>query len=271
MSNKIRSFSELKKILKTEKYNQPNSFDVEGSDHINISLSSSLELGRAFEPANKQTFSYPLIGSFSTITNMMTWLKDPDHNEIFRKLNRTELTMVNKKMKFPYLKNYPVILLYATYRRIMDKPNLVELVKSIPNDIEILCYSLNKASGVRITNTHAPLIVPIVKEVIRAIKGGFEPNPKKVMKFKEVSEFFYLDNIPGLNFKKTLLTDCSIEINDTSGSEIELPGVTVKLVELDTPIPNESRGGKGKLIVDTDTIVGLDVLEVEDDRGQSNL
>lgn len=190
---KISTYKELKNYIKSAEYNSPNSFGEEGEDHINISLQSNNDLGRMLDPAYSYKLNYPLIGNFKSILVMMYWLKDKKHNDLFRTVKMKDLYVLVKMADLTSIENYKVIILHATYLKIKSQPNLIKMIKNLPDDIRILSYRKAKGTRLRITTDYASTAVPIMEEIINSIKEDRSPNYKAFMTAKGTVEKGFLE------------------------------------------------------------------------------
>lgn len=178
-------------------YNKPNQFKVEGEDHINVSLQSKTKLGRLFDPGYCLNLEYPHIGKFKSILALGYWLRSPDLNDSIRTLSGSKLKNYVKDhdLHGKRVPNYTAIVAKATWLRVSARPDVIEEIKNLPDDIDILSYSVHKTSNLRITTNYAPMVVAITKEIIRAIKADEEPNLDMFVQDKSCSGMDYLEGI----------------------------------------------------------------------------
>lgn len=165
----------MESVFGKPSYLTPVKYGKEGQDHINIYSKSSTELGRFLDPASGFNFSYPIIGTFRSITGMLYWLKDPMHNDLFRTITEQSLHKVPKALKSVRLDNYSVILMRATMIRLERRPDLIRLIKEMSEDIDLLSYYMVGDMRVRITTPMANMVVPALTEVLKAIREDREP------------------------------------------------------------------------------------------------
>lgn len=193
-----KSFEEYRKSFQLDNIiNKPNMFKAEEMDHLNISVLSKNRLGRFFDPGYCVNIEYPLIGKFRSITSMMYWLKSTDQCNKIRTLTGTKLNkyVKEKGLRNKRLPNYTAILAYATWLKVKDRADILEDIKNFNEELELLSYRTNKVTGIRITTEFAPNIVPIVKEIIKAVKEEREPVFDQFLTSKTNKGSFYLEGL----------------------------------------------------------------------------
>lgn len=192
------NFKEYKDSLKLDAgYNRPNKFGQEGVDHLNVWICSNDHLGRFFDPSYKLSTEYPGIGKFRSILTMIYWLKSPDLDDRIRSLtgNKLYLYAKEKNLRQKNLPNYAAIIAYATWLKVIAKKEIVRAIRKLPDDLEILSYKTDPTTGVRIATGHAPIVVPVIKEIIRSVKEGREPRFELFVDTKENIDQFFLSGI----------------------------------------------------------------------------
>lgn len=195
---KVNNFKDIKKLIKKDDYNRPNDFGVEGVDHINVSLHSKSRLGKFLDPGYASFFEYPGLGKFRTILNLIYWLRDPSHNDNLRVCKRNTINSMMGKHNFKPLDNHKAISLYATYIRLLAREELVEEIKNLPDNISVLSYRIHADSGLRITTGYAIITIPIISELIKAIKEDREPDFKRFLNIVSTKEVGFLP--PNISF-----------------------------------------------------------------------
>lgn len=175
MSRQIKSFAQLKSILKQKDFNRPNDFGVEGRDHINLHIASNTVAGRELRFNRENRFDYPLIGSFTSPLALEAWLKTNGEIDQLRYHSARDIeTRMRSILKEP-LENFRAIMLHALYTIAKNDASIRSNIKSLPDNIAVICYNTHKESGLRTSASIAPLLCPIVEEVIKAIKNDVEP------------------------------------------------------------------------------------------------
>lgn len=170
MSRRIKDLKQLAKALSEKAYMKPNTFKVELEDHLNVSLSSSNKLGRFLDPGYGHYFDYPGLGPFRSPLNLVYWLRDPSKNDLLRGLKRRDLNKVIYGNRFPKLSNHQAILLKAMEIRLRTRGDLIKMIKELPDKFEILSYKVHPVTKIRITTGYASIVIPVVEELIKAVK-----------------------------------------------------------------------------------------------------
>lgn len=189
---------ERKKVSHLDQnFNRPNVYSAEGVDHLNVSVHSKYKLGRFLDPGYCITLDYPEVGKFRSVLTLMYWLKSSDLDDRIRKLSGNKLIVYVKEKQLgnKRLPNYAAILAFATWLKVKDRPDIQELIKQLPDDIQLLSYHTNKVTGIRISTGFAPKIVPITQEIIAAVKGNREPNFSRFVTDKQHVGNHYLEPI----------------------------------------------------------------------------
>lgn len=159
-------------------YHQPNSYQQEGVDHVNISPLSEFYIGKIFEPSYLRVINYPLIGKFRSVSNLWVWLKIKPIDDSLRRIGVRDiqriLSTINNKSS--YVPNFKLIIAHATYLKIKNDETAVAEIKKIPKDTPILSYFTPKGSPIRICSSYADVIIPVVNEIIKAIQENREPD-----------------------------------------------------------------------------------------------
>lgn len=193
MSRKIKDLKQLAKALAEKGYMKPNTFKAELKDHVNVSLSSSNKLGRFLDPGYGFYFDYPGLGSFRSPLNLVYWLRDPNKNDLLRGLKRRDLNKVIYGNRFPKLPNHQAVLLKATEIRLRARGDLIKMIKELPDDISILSYKVHPVTKIRITTGYASIVIPVIEELIKAIKEDREVDYSKFITKKTSGKVPYID------------------------------------------------------------------------------
>lgn len=159
-------------------YHQPNSYQREGVDHVNISPLSEFYIGKIFEPSYLRVINYPLIGKFRSVSNLWVWLKVKPLDDSLRRVGVREIQRIlsDNNRRDSYAPNFKLIIAHATYLKIKSDNVAIAEIKKIPKDTPILSYYVPKGSPIRICSSYADVIIPIANEIISAIREDREPN-----------------------------------------------------------------------------------------------
>lgn len=178
-----------------EPYKTPNQYTEEGVDHINIQLSSMLPVGRFLDPGYRMVFDYPFIGRFSSILTLGYWLKLAVKEDEVRFLGGSKLStyVKSKELKCKNITNYSAIIAKATWIKLQKRPEMIKAIADLPTSVAILCYTTNKVSGVRLISNVAPLVVPVMTEVIAAIRENREPDYTLLANRPKKDKYEYLE------------------------------------------------------------------------------
>lgn len=196
MSN--RTFKDLKNRSSiSAPFNKPNQFKVEGEDHINISLQSKTKLGRLLDPGYCMNLEYPHIGKFKSVLALGYWLRSEDLDDTIRTLSGSKLKQYAKDhdLYSKRVPNYTAIVAKATWLRVSSREDIIEEIKNLPDNIDLLSYSIHKTSNLRITTNYAPMVVAITKEIIRAVKANSEPNLDMFIQDASCAGMDYLEGV----------------------------------------------------------------------------
>lgn len=178
-------------------YNRPNNYMMEGEDHLNISIQSSSPVGRILDPGYCANFEYPHLGRFKSILALTYWLKSPTKDDAIRMLKGYKLKkyISDNNLHGKRLPNYHAILAKATWIRISARKDIIDKVKSLPENIELLSYHTDRVSNVRITTNYAKTAVAISSEILAAIREEREPDFDMFVTEPEFTGRVYLDGI----------------------------------------------------------------------------
>lgn len=194
----MTTFKTLARRLETESYySKPNLYGEEGEDHINISVSSQLKLGRLLDPGYCHNFEYPHIGSFKSILALGYWLRSKDLDDEIRMMKGRALKdyIAKHELSRRRIPNYVAIVANATWIRVQNRPDVIEEIKNLPEHVVILSYHIKQPSGLRITTPYASFIVPVINEIVRAIKAGESPNFDQFVTDRRVMGMDYLEGV----------------------------------------------------------------------------
>lgn len=186
-----------KKSDHNSSWNRPNNFGKEGTDHLNISIQSSSPVGRMLDPGYCCNFDHPHLGRFKSVLALTYWLKSPTKDDAIRNLkgHRLKRYIAEHKLHGIRLPNYYDIVARATWIRLMSRPDIVQRIKELPDDLELVSYYTDKLSGVRITTNYARSVVKISKELIEAIKEDRYPDFKQFVTEPELAGKAFLESV----------------------------------------------------------------------------
>lgn len=149
---------------------QPNKFNKEGLDHINISSKSLTRLGKMFDPSYGKVIYYPGIGKFSSVQNLWYWVMSDPLDDTLRHLSGHKLAAKAKTLHTRRVYHFKAIIAYGTYLKLKEYPDIIDEIKTLKNDLTLLSYYTPTHSVVRVTSAYAKVIVEIIDEVINQIK-----------------------------------------------------------------------------------------------------
>lgn len=171
------TYEELEDRLGRKDYEFPNNYGDEGEDHINIANGSKLFSGRFLNLTYTADVDYPVIGKFSSINNMITWLKSGTGDNALRKMPYKKLRAHPQYKVNKFIPNFSAIAILATLSKIAKRPQVYEEIMALPRGISVLSYhTCEEDRRLRLCNTVAHRIVPIITEVIRSMHEGREPH-----------------------------------------------------------------------------------------------
>lgn len=184
-------------------YNFPNSFGEEGIDHINISLSSTLHIGRLMSPDYRRAIVYPKIGKFASVLSLWYWLKSGDFDDAIRRLTGDKLKLyVTTRQKKPVnVPNFKAVIGKATWLKILSSETAVSHIKHLPDNLEVLSYKPSNGSNLRIATPYASVVVDVMKEIIIAVKKDETPDFSKFVTLGDKASNCYLDEFLSRHFK----------------------------------------------------------------------
>lgn len=175
-------------------YFDPNAFNDEGVDHINISGQSQTHLGKLLDPSYLKVIHYPHIGKFNSVLNLWYWLKTDNLDDQLRNLtgvklkNRIINTTGQKKVH-----NFKSIIGHATYIKLKEYPHIIRDLKNLPESVQFISYYTPKGSAVRMCSKYAPIIVEIINVIKKAVDQDKEPDFKSLNTCKSSEGFYYLE------------------------------------------------------------------------------
>ena len=192
------SFKDLKKQFKpTAYFNSPNNFGDEGVDHINISIQSSTRIGKILDPVYLKSITYNHVGKFSSVLSLWHWIRSSDLDDNYRRLSGNELkSYAEANGSFGnYVPNFKAIIGLATWLKVKSYPYILRDIKELPDNIQILSYSVVKSSNLRICTNYAAIIIGIAKEIIAAVKEDREPDFDKMVDKPNLAGIDYLEGV----------------------------------------------------------------------------
>jgi hypothetical protein len=155
----------------------PGIWKEDGVDHINVSQGAKTVIGKWLNGRNGIAFHHPVLGQFSTIENLMFFVKaqspddrirtEYDFNVIRRMLS--EGGGVRRNM--PYA---DAIHIEAIYLRILMNESLIK--KVVNSDLPFDSYFVSRDTGLRQRFEPARYLVPGYEEIRKALKERRELN-----------------------------------------------------------------------------------------------
>ncbi len=164
---------------------------------INISLHSSLELGKMLSPdhfsydkknPNKlKTFSHPIFGEFTSITNLRCYLNSFERNEYYRHCTPMQASTTAYKNKNDHIENVEnanALLAYAIWIKVSSDQKVCELLRNseLPFDCFKLRTRVEKIGGedVKVITRHrqkfSPFYVTVYDRIRSALLLKTEPS-----------------------------------------------------------------------------------------------
>lgn len=177
-------------MMKYKEYNRPNSYGKEGEDHVNISLQSDLPIGQFLDPSYSYQFTTDIGGRFKSVLNIIYFLRSEPLDDSIRFMSRKNLRLFVRNSKLRRMNNHLLVLLYYSYKKVMSNEIMVSNIKGLPDNVEVLSYRTDKRSKLRIANGNAGIIVPVMKEIISAVKESREPNFESFVEVGVVEDRF---------------------------------------------------------------------------------
>ena len=98
--------------------------------------------------------------------------------------------------------NYTAIIANAVWLRVKDRTEIIDSIKALSSDLDILSYYTHKNSGIRITTNYAPMVVAIAGEIIKAVKADREPDFIQFTTNKHAIGMAFLEPALGTRLKK---------------------------------------------------------------------
>ena len=166
-------------LLPNDYFNYPNTFGQEGEDHFNISVYSRVLAGKVFAPEFHQTISYPGIGRFYSVFSLWIWLCWAEQSDEIRNLDskklKIKLKYYKRTTKSRFIPNFKCIIGYATWLKISNNKKFVDEIMNLDDNLKPFYYA-ETTQKIRIARARSDWFIPIVIEIIDAIKNQREPS-----------------------------------------------------------------------------------------------
>lgn len=177
--NKKLTFKDYKQQVRKDAHiHRPNDYGQEGEDHINLSIQSTTRMGKIFDPGYLKVVNYPHIGKFCSIFSMWCWLKSSTMDDNLRRLSGHQLVRYidNNDISMSNVPNFKAIIAKATWDKLQAYPAVLEEMRQLPDNVQLLSYNVIRSSNLRVCTKYAALIIGIAREFISALKQEREPN-----------------------------------------------------------------------------------------------
>lgn len=171
----MSGFSKLKALKPKNYWTSPNAYGEDGVDHINIHRGGKLHIGRFLDPSHARKLTTDF-GQFSSIMNLIVWLRHPTLDDETRTMSKRAIHRLIKANVLAPLQNYRLVLCYYTYKKVMNDPTALNSVKQLRDDTVLLSYNKPKDVNVKITTGSADIVLPVMNEIVKAIKESREPD-----------------------------------------------------------------------------------------------
>lgn len=158
-------------------YHRPNTFGVEGVDHINISSRSETWLGKLLDPSYFRTVDYPHIGKFASVLNLWHWLRSEPNHDVLRKAHGDkQRKILENHCTNAFVPNFSAIIGQATYDKIKHYPETLEEIRKLAPETLLLSYYVPKNVVLRVCSNYANVIIPAVEVIVAAVREQQEPD-----------------------------------------------------------------------------------------------
>lgn len=171
----MTSFSKLKELKVKNYWTSPNAFGTDGINHINIHRGGKLHIGRFLDPSHSRKVNTEY-GQFASIMNLIIWLRHPTLDDEVRNMSKRSIHKLIKSRLLKPLTNHRLVLCYYTYKKVMGDPTILSTIKQLRDDTVLLSYNKPKNADVKITTGSADIVLPVMNEIVCAVKEDREPN-----------------------------------------------------------------------------------------------
>lgn len=156
---------------------------LKGKKELNIHISSDNRLGKVLDPSYIKVIDYPYLGKFSSVKSLSHWLIGVysgkiKEDDIVRKLVAGKLTNYVRKQKLygHIVPNYKAIIGYATWLKLKEYPELVKQLKKMESDTDVVSYSIESSTGLRIPTSHSNVLSQVVRLMKSTLESVGEPD-----------------------------------------------------------------------------------------------
>lgn len=164
--------------------------EVDGVDHINMSMFSKTDLGYALAMETSYRFEHPVFGPFFSVRGFSHWLKSGNFDDTYRRLSERNVANYyrdNRDNQRAYVDNFFYMLAVASYEKIKTYPAMVEDLKNSTLPFEMyresrLDHRHPEYGSVRERDVHANWYIPLMNIVRAALKDGIEPDLSYLLK-----------------------------------------------------------------------------------------
>lgn len=163
----------------------PTDWKGDGVDHINVNNDGLTEIGQMLSHRYEFPFVHSHFGRFKTLEGFEYYIRSLGKNDRFRTLHGERLAAYIKRVDMPELNipNYRAIKVDALYQRIMQQPELKQMVaeSTLPFDF----YYVIRTSGLPVRPPFHLWMSKGLEEIRKAIKENREPDFTFLKTFKK--------------------------------------------------------------------------------------
>ena len=221
-------------LTKTNFHRKPSYFnpdegsfrtEIDGKDHVNISITGDTELGRMLSPEWTSKFIHPVLGPFDHMTGFWAYTKSKSHADYYRSAKPSNCLNFAKEHddNITNVANFKAVILSGIYNKIMQNEKLKNLVKGNGLKFEIYFTKIHEEDNVgtkisyiiKIPSPYSKWMIGIYEEACKSVQEDREPDYSK-FRDKKTTPLY-------INFAEIVETKeevaCSAETTDSSPIE----------------------------------------------------
>ena len=213
---KIASFNPDEGSFRTE---------IDGKDHVNISITGDTELGRMLSPEWVSKFVHPVLGPFDHMTGFWTYSKSKSHADYYRSAKPSNCLNFAKEHddNVTNVANFKAVILSGIYNKIMQNEKLKNLVKGNDLKFEIYFTKIHEEDNegskisyiIKIPSPYSKWMIGIYEEARKAVQEDREPDYSKFRDKKTTPLYINFAEIVEIKGEVA----CSAEPTDSSPIE----------------------------------------------------
>ena len=154
--------------------NNPNTFKVDGQDHINIWEKGQTKLGQFLSHGSHSPFHHPVLGMFNNVESFWHYIRSQERDDRIRTMNNIGAKKFSTQLHTVKVPNFYAIIMDTNYIKLKEYPEMLTLFKE--NELPLEMYFIYKDKGVRIRPSFAVWVLEGFKEIKKALNEDREPD-----------------------------------------------------------------------------------------------